>query len=368
MGLKTPLYENHLQEGAKIVDFAGWDMPIQYKSLMDEHHAVRTDAGVFDVSHMLTVDIKGARAFDFMRYLLANDIAKINPGKAIYSCMLNQDAGIIDDLIAYYFTDDFIRLVINAGNRESDVIWIKEHAQRFNVEIIARDELAIIAIQGPNAREKVHQALTGNFAEAAKMLKPFSMVKANEWMIARTGYTGEDGYEISLPAAEASAFWQQLQDLGVTPCGLGARDTLRLEAGMNLYGQDMTELTTPIESALSWTVSLTEDRDFVGKSALMTKKLSISQELIGLVLDGKGVLRHGQRIFNDQDENIGVITSGSFSPTLSQSIALARIDKGNTVIKVGIRNKKVPATIVKFPFVRKGKKVYKECESVVPTV
>ncbi|WP_119344196.1 glycine cleavage system aminomethyltransferase GcvT [Facilibium subflavum] len=365
MGYKTALYEMHQKAGAKMVDFAGWDMPIQYTSVMEEHHQVRKDAGMFDVSHMLTLDIKGGDAKRFIRYLLANDIARVAKEKAFYSCMLNENSGIVDDLIAYYFNDEFIRLVINAANRDSDTKWIKQHAKAFDVEIIVRDDLAIIAIQGPNARQKADKVLAEKADDAVKNLAPFAMVQSGEWMIARTGYTGEDGYEISLPAEKASVFWQHLQSEGVLPCGLAARDTLRLEAGMNLYGQDMDEHTTPIESGLMWTVSITDDRDFIGKSVLLAKKETINEQFVGLVLCDRGILRAGQVVEVDGGCQKGVITSGNFSPTLGQSIAMARIPKAAKEIAVRIRNKVIPAKIVKMPFVRKGKKVYKELEDTV---
>ncbi len=365
MGLRTPLYEKHLQHNARMVDFAGWQMPIQYQGVIEEHHAVRKNAGMFDVSHMLTVDIVGKDAKRFIRFLLANDINKIPQGKALYSCMLNEEAGIVDDLIAYHFSDDFIRLVINAGNRTTDVEWMNQHKGNFDVKINVRDDLAIIAVQGPAARQKADAALTDLATTEVKSLKPFSMHKNGEWMIARTGYTGEDGYEISLPASEACAFWDKLIDQDVTPCGLASRDTLRLEAGMNLYSQDMDQTTTPIESALMWTVSLTDDRDFVGKKALLNKKPVIDSKLVGLVLLDRGVLRHGQKVVVEGSSKTGVITSGTFSPTLSESIALARIPKDAENVFVEIRNKQVSAKIVQFPFVRKGEKVYKECQKAV---
>ncbi len=362
MGFKTPLYEKHLQENAKMVDFAGWDMPIQYRGVIEEHHAVRKEAGMFDVSHMLSVDITGENAKVFIRYLLANDVSKISKGKAIYSCMLNHEAGIVDDLIAYYFADNFIRLVINAGNRVTDITWIREYAGRFNVEIKVRDDLAIIAVQGPKARQKANIALGNLVTQEVENLKPFTMYKTGEWMIACTGYTGEDGYEISLPVAEAAAFWDKLKEAGVMSCGLAARDTLRLEAGMNLYSQDMDLTTTPVESALMWTVSWTADRDFIGKEALIAKKSQIDMQLVGLVLLDRGVLRHGQKVIIEGCDKCGVITSGTFSPTLAESIALARIPKNAEVVFVEIRNRLIPAKIVQFPFVRKGEKVYKECQ------
>ncbi|MFZ9035459.1 MAG: glycine cleavage system aminomethyltransferase GcvT [Francisellaceae bacterium] len=365
MGRKTPLYEINLQNNAKMVDFSGWDMPIHYGSQIEEHHIVRQSAGIFDVSHMLTVDCIGDEAHDFFKYLLANDIEKLVPGKAMYSCMLNEDGGIIDDLILYYLAKNYIRVVINAGNRESDVDWITEKARNFDVVINVRDDLAIIAVQGPDARVLVDDALGDRVTEEVRRLKPFEATKQGEWMVARTGYTGEDGYEVSLPAIEAVNFWKSLIQHGARPCGLGARDTLRLEAGMNLYGQDMDERITPMEAGLMWTVSLTSNRDFIGKSALQHKMNQVTHEFVGVVLSGRGVLRHGQEVVvlvGDNTHDKGVITSGTFSPTLKESIALARLPHGAKEIQVMIRNKPVAAQLVKYPFVRKGKKVYKELQ------
>ena len=360
MGLTTSLYENHLQQKAKMVDFAGWDMPIQYSSVIEEHQAVRNHAGMFDVSHMLSVDIVGKDAKKYIAYLLANDINKVKKGKAFYSCMLNEAAGIVDDLITYYLDDETIRIVVNAGNRQSDVQWMKAQAKGYEVAITPREDLSIIAIQGPQARAIVNEVLADKYTQEVKTLKPFSMVNVGQWMIARTGYTGEDGYEISLPNTQAQAFWDALLAKEVKPCGLAARDTLRLEAGMNLYGQDMNCDTTPIESALMWTVKLSDEREFVGKAALSSKKAQINEQLAGLVLLDRGVLRHGQKVIVSDSEQTGVVTSGTFSPTLGESIALARVPKGAQEISVEIRGKEVPAKIVKFPFVRNGKKIYSE--------
>lgn len=360
VGRRTSLYDSHLKAGAKMVDFAGWEMPIQYRSVILEHRTVREDAGMFDVSHMLAVDIKGADAKRFMRYLLAGDIMKCAPGKAMYALMLNDEGGIIDDLIAYYFSDRFIRLIVNAGNRESDLAWMNAKAARFSLEVTACDELAILAVQGPNAREKTDRAFNEALLKKVQGLQPFSVVQSDNWMVARTGYTGEDGYEIVLPNNQAVRLWHALQSQGVEPCGLGVRDTLRLEAGFSLYGQDMNTDTTPIESALMWTVSFTKDRDFIGKKALLARKADVETELVGMVLSGRGVLRSGQTVKDENGQNIGVITSGNYSPTLGESIALARLKKNSKAMTVTIRGKDIPAKRVKFPFVRKGKKVYKE--------
>ena len=318
MGLRTPLYERHLRKNAKMVDFSGWEMPIQYRGLIEEHLSVRNNVGMFDVSHMLTIDLLGKEAKTFVRFLLANDIEKISQGKAIYSCMLNTEAGIVDDLICYYFSDHFIRLVVNAGNRQSDVTWINRHIGNFQVELKVRDDLAMIAIQGPNARKKADVILENNglLIEKIKSLKSFEMYKQGEWMVSSTGYTGEDGYEISMPALEVITFWDDLIKEDVIPCGLASRDTLRLEAGMHLYSQDMNQTTTPIESALMWTVSITDQRDFIGKAALIDKISQINNKLVGILLEGRGILRHGQKIFIEGTKETGVVTSGTFSSNI----------------------------------------------------
>ncbi|MCF6765007.1 glycine cleavage system aminomethyltransferase GcvT [Thiotrichales bacterium 19S3-7] len=356
--LKTPLYDWHVEHGAKMVPFAGWQMPIDYGSQIEEHHAVRKDKGIFDVSHMLAVDLSGERVCDFLSYLVANDVRKIASGKALYTCMLNEKGGVIDDLIIYHISESQYRLVVNAGNRQKDVNWIKTQAALFNVSVQTREDLSIIAVQGPNAREAVISALDDDMVFNVAELKPFRLFKSDEMLIARTGYTGEDGFEIMLEQEKVVEFWQKLIDQGVKACGLGARDTLRLEAGLNLYGNDMLDDITPFECGLDWTVSLTDDRDFIGKSALVTQKNNgITSKFIGLILLDRGVLRAGQKVVSEQGE--GIITSGSFSPTLNQSIALARIPIDATECQVEIRNRKLALKMVSYPFVRKGNVVFK---------
>jgi aminomethyltransferase len=356
MGKRTKLYDKHVAMGAKIVDFSGWDMPIHYGSQIEEHHQVRRDAGMFDVSHMTIVDLTGERVREFLRYLLANNVDRLQTsGKALYSCMLNDQGGVIDDLIVYYINETWFRMVVNAATRDKDLAWIERQAQNFGVKVTERPELAMIAVQGPNAREKVHKVLDERATEASS-LKPFHSCVLNDLFIARTGYTGEDGYEVILPEDEAPDFWEYLAKLGVKPIGLGARDTLRLEAGMNLYGTDMTEQTNPLESGLSWTVAWEpEDRDFIGRSAIEPFRSQPPERLVGLVLEGKGVLRHGQEVYIGENK-VGEITSGSYSPTLEKSIAFARLaDQNSTSCFVDIRGKMIPASIVKPPFVRNGK-------------
>jgi aminomethyltransferase len=365
----TPLNSAHRSLGAKMVDFGGWDMPVNYGSQIEEHHAVRTDAGMFDVSHMCVVDLHGAKARDFLRGLLANNVDKLQvSGKALYSCMLNPEGGVIDDLIVYFFREDWFRLVVNAGTAEKDIAWIRQQndATGSGLTITPRradlsdDGIALIAVQGPNARAKVWEVLPATQA-ASETMKPFNVVIVDgtpfgEVMVARTGYTGEDGFEIGVPAAQAEALWNALIAAGVKPAGLGARDTLRLEAGMNLYGQDMDDSVSPLDAGLAWTVDLVSERDFIGKAALQQK--GQQQNFVGLILREKGgILRAHQKVVAASG-NAGEITSGTFSPSMQQAIALARVpletQVGDTV-HVEIRDKKLAASVVKLPFVRNGK-------------
>ena len=351
---KTPLNAVHHAAGARMVDFGGWEMPLHYGSQIEEHHAVRRDAGMFDVSHMLAVDLQGADVKLFLRRLLANNIDKLkDTGKALYSCMLNEAGGVVDDLIAYYFSDTRYRLVVNASTAEKDQAWLHKQLSGFSVDITPRRDLAMIAVQGPNARAKVWQVLPGS-QPASEGLKPFFATELAEHLIARTGYTGEYGFEITLPAEMAPALWSGLADAGVKPAGLGARDTLRLEAGMNLYGNDMDETVSPLDAGLAWTVDLTSQRDFLGKSALLAH--GSRAEFLGLLLLDRGVLRNHQTVKTAQGE--GEITSGGFSPTLAQSIAFARLPKGcapGQTVEVSVRDKLLKAKLVKLPFVRHGK-------------
>ncbi|AJP47811.1 glycine cleavage system protein T [Rugosibacter aromaticivorans] len=369
---RTPLYAAHLAAGARIVDFAGWEMPIHYGSQIEEHHAVRRDAGLFDVSHMCALDLIGPDATRFLRHLLANDVAKLaTTGRALYSCMLNESGGVIDDLIVYFFTPTCYRLVVNAGTAEKDITWMQAQLAGFDAKITSRrggeDEsekkhaLAMLAVQGPQVRERFWAAFPASRA-ATESLAPFHACEwptdKGLWLIARTGYTGEDGFEITLPASAAAEVWQKLIATGIKPCGLGARDTLRLEAGMNLYGQDMDETTSPLDTGLAWTIDKQDaNRDFIGKSALATRRAA--HQFIGLLLLERGILRAHQKVITPLGE--GEITSGTFSPTLNQSIAFARLPIGSIGVPLGsevdveIRDKRLKARVVKPPFVRNGK-------------
>ncbi len=363
MTRKTPLNDAHRALGAKMVDFGGWDMPLHYGSQVDEHHQVRRDAGMFDVSHMTVVDLHGDEVKDFLRRLVANAIDKLKaPGKALYTCMLDERGGVIDDLIVYAMGDTHYRLVVNAATREKDLAWIRNQAPA-GVEVRERDDLAMVAVQGPTARERVLGLLDGDAAARAGKLARFSAADVQSrdgtpLFLARTGYTGEDGFEIVVPADRVEALWQSLLDAGVKPAGLGARDTLRLEAGMNLYGQDMDESTTPYEAGLAWTVSLDEGRAFIGREVLEAQRgQGVPRQLVALVLDEKGVLRHGQKVVTANGD--GEVLSGTFSPTLGKAIAFARVPAGDPGdVHVEIRGRALPVRVVKAPFVREGKALH----------
>jgi aminomethyltransferase len=355
---RTTLHAEHVALGARMVPFGGWDMPLHYGSQLEEHHAVRHAAGVFDVSHMRAVDLTGTGARDYLRRLLANDVAKLKaPGKALYSCMLGPGGGVIDDLIVYRLDDAWFRVVLNAATAEQDLAWMRGQAGPFAVELRPRTDLALLAVQGPAARTLVEPLLPAALREPAAALRPFFAVAAGDWLVARTGYTGEDGVEIMLPNAGVVGLWRDLLGAGVRPCGLGARDTLRLEAGMNLYGRDMDESVSPLESGLAWTVAFDpQDRDFVGRAALEAQRAQGGlRRLVGLVLLDRGVLRPHQKVFAG-DREMGEITSGGFAPTLDRSIALARVrhDLGDRCA-VEIRGKRLAAAVVAPPFVRDGR-------------
>ena len=360
--LQTPLFEQHVTLGARMVDFGGWHLPVNYGSQIEEHLAVRKHAGVFDASHMTVWDIEGKDTVPYLRKILANDIERVSAikGKAVYSCLLNQNGKVIDDLIAYYLADTHCRVVTNAGTRQKVKKWLLEQAENMSLTVTERADLALIAIQGPQAVEQFQHAVGPALGESVNELKKFCSTQLStqlgEWFIGRTGYTGEDGLEVILPNAEASGLWQSLIDNGLQPCGLGARDTLRLEAGLCLYGNDLDEQHTPLESGLLWTVSLHDPkRGFIGRRALENQMQSSHEHLIGLVLEDKGVLRSQQAVLFDGQVR-GEITSGTWSPSLDRSIAMARVigDAGKNCM-IEIRNKPVAARVVPVPFIKNGK-------------
>ncbi|KTC33275.1 MAG: glycine cleavage system aminomethyltransferase GcvT [Pseudomonas sp.] len=357
MGQRTPLYDLHLALGAKMVDFGGWDMPLHYGSQVEEHHQVRRDCGVFDVSHMTVIDVDGPQAKAWLQHLLANDVERLhNPGQALYSAMLNEQGGIVDDMIVYRLEDSY-RLVVNAATREQDLDWMRAQVGAFQVRLLERPELAMLAIQGPQARQRIAALVSQSKATLIQQLKPFEGRVDGDWFIARTGYTGEDGLEIVLPAEQAPAFFNDLVGAGISPIGLGARDTLRLEAGMNLYGQDIHQDVSPLAANMAWSIAWEPaSRQFVGRTALQAERTTgVQHKLVGLVLEERGVLRAHQ-VVRIADVGEGEITSGSFSPTLSKSIALARVPMATgDRAEVEIRGKWYPVRVVKPTFVRHGK-------------
>jgi aminomethyltransferase len=365
MVTRTPLFDQHIAHGAKMMDFGGWDMPLHYGSQLHEHHQVRHDAGVFDVSHMTRLDVEGSEGRDFLRYLLANDVARLQPGKALYSCLLNKTAGILDDLVVYDRGEAGYRVVANAATRDKVVSWVQQQTRGFEATVRERLDLAMLAVQGPQAIARLGEALGPITGQAVQDLQTFHALEDEALFIARTGYTGEDGVEIMLPAAAAAALWERLLSAGIQPCGLGARDTLRLEAGMNLYGSDMDESTSPLVCSLGWTVAWEPaDRKFVGRTALEKQRQDCLKTVqIGLVLEGRGMLRARQRVVAPSGAT-GIVTSGTFSPTLGRSIGLARVpaDIGEHC-QVDIRSKYCQALVVKPPFVRHGR-----CLIELPTV
>ncbi len=346
---KTPLYDEHLACGGKMVDFAGWLMPVNYGSQIEEHTAVRSDAGMFDVSHMTIIDVHGEQAEAFLQRLVANDVARLNLNQALYGALLNDQAGVLDDLIVYRLAHGF-RCVVNASTRDKVLAWMQQHA-RADAHFEHKPQV-MIAVQGPNAVQRLLQveAVSG-LAELA----PFYAMRHGNWLIGRTGYTGEDGVEVMLPEAEGIKLWRKLCEVGVAPAGLGARDTLRLEAGLNLYGQDLDEATSPLASNIGWTIAWEpQERDFIGRDALIEHRQTNEQKLTGLIMRDKGILRHGQVVHTDA--GTGVITSGTYSPTLEYSIALARVPKKATGdCEVDIRGKRKTAMLCRPPFVRNGK-------------
>jgi len=357
MGQRTPLYDLHLALGAKMVDFGGWDMPLHYGSQVEEHHQVRRDCGVFDVSHMTVIDVSGPQAMAWLQYLLANDVGRLHSnGRALYSAMLNERGGIVDDMIVYRQEDGY-RLVVNAATRDQDLAWMQAQVGQFQVLLHERSDLAMLAIQGPHARQKITELVSQSRGTLIQQLKPFEGQYDGGWFIARTGYTGEDGLEIAMPADQAPAFFNDLVGAGISPIGLGARDTLRLEAGMNLYGQDIHQDVSPLASNMAWSIAWDPAaRPFIGRAALEAERTAgVQHKLVGLVLEERGVLRAHQ-VVRIADVGEGEITSGSFSPTLSKSIALARLPMATADrAEVEIRGKWYPVRVVKPTFVRHGK-------------
>ncbi|MDD3651112.1 glycine cleavage system aminomethyltransferase GcvT [Immundisolibacter sp.] len=353
--LETPLHALHLAAGARMAPFAGYDMPLHYGSQLDEHHAVRAAAGVFDVSHMAQADVTGPQAQAYLRHVLAGDVARLADGQALYACLLNERGGIIDDLLAYRLAADRYRLVLNAARRQADLDWLRAQLAGFEVALRPREDLAMLAVQGPKARALADACLPPALRGAAAGLERFTAAGDGDWLVARTGYTGEDGYEIMLPAAKAVALWQALLRAGVRPAGLGARDTLRLEAGLSLYGHEMDETVTPLECGLAWTVHFDPARPFIGRAALEAQRAAgVRRQRVGVVLACRGVLRDGAPVLQHGRE-VGVLTSGGFGPTVGRGIGLARVEVGvQGACTIRIRDRELPACVVNPPFVREG--------------
>ena len=370
---RTSLFQNHLDAGAKMVDFSGWEMPINYGSQIEEHKQVRTAAGVFDVSHMTVIDVSGSDAEAYLQHLLANDVARLDElGRALYSGMLNEDGGVIDDLIVYRMSFGF-RVVVNCATRLKDLRWMAMQTTGYSVAVEERPKLGILAIHGPESIDRVCSILSacGRDAEAEtkaiQALGNFRGVELGDWFVARTGYTGEKGVEIILPEEQAPKLWDALLSAGVKPIGLGARDTLRLEAGMNLYGHDMDETISPLSANMEFSVAWKPvTRDFIGRAALMAQRIEQEEGrlpiLTGIVLEQRGVLREGHQLScrsaDGTELDAGVITSGTFSPTLKHSIALARVPSNTASCDVDLRGTATPVRLVKPNFVRFGKKVF----------
>jgi len=358
----TPLLNIHKEQGGKIVDFSGWLMPLHYGSQIEEHHSVRQKAGIFDVSHMTVIDVEGPEAKKYLQWLLANDVSKLTCiGSALYSGMLNSEGGVVDDLIVYFIADNKYRVIVNCATREKDFLWMGKQADGFNVTLSPQPHLAIIAIQGPKAMSLLMQTLGQKESDSLSDLKPFQSVMMKDCLYARTGYTGEDGFEVIMPSRTASDFWISLCNLGAKPCGLGARDTLRLEAGLNLYGAEMDESINPLAANMGWCIAWKpENRSFCGREAVEHERILCKEKLVGLVLNERGVLRGGQTVCLSDGQK-GVVTSGTFSPTLNQSIALARVPSNTNVDSalVEIRGRQLPVTVGSPKFIRLGKVVFK---------
>ena len=350
---KTPLNKSHIELGAKMVNFSNWEMPISYSSLIEEHNAVRNTVGIFDVSHMSVFDFDGDNQVAFFEKIFANDIKKIyKDNKAIYGALLNEEGGILDDLIIYHANNKF-RLVSNCSTREQNRQWFEKHAVEFGVKVMERSDMGILAIQGPDALNKILEIK--EIDAQVNTLQSFGCMFEGDKLYARTGYTGEDGLELIVPTKDINHLWDQALELGCTPIGLGARDTLRLEAGLNLYGNDMTINNHPYESNMGWTIDMSdENREFIGKDALLSIDQSKSQKIVGIILQDKGILRSGYEITHEQGK--GVVLSGSYSPTLQSSIGLARVDQGYKENgKVMIRNKLLNIDFVSPRFLGQGK-------------
>ena len=361
MALRTPLYQAHLDASARMVEFAGWDMPVQYKGVLEEHQAVREACGLFDVSHMGEVLVTGPRALEALQRLVTNDLSKCKDGQAQYSALCDERGFVIDDIIVYRFSSERLFVCVNATGREKDFAWMQEHSLPGAHFEQQSDAWAQIAVQGPKAAALVDSLCEPHVIELGNYhFKSASVAGIEGCIVARTGYTGEDGYEIFCPPERARELWDRLllegKSVGAQPCGLGARDSLRLEVAYRLYGNDMDREHTPLEAGLSWIVKLDKPGGFIGAEALRAQKTAgLTRKLVGLKLTGKGIARHGYPVrASGGSEAIGVVTSGTMSPQLKEAIALAYVPVSRsaegTAVDVEIRGKPVAALVVKTPF------------------
>ena len=361
---RTSIYPAYKNYGAKLTNFGGWELPIQFSSIKEEHEAVRNSAGIFDVSHMGEILIEGKDAEDFLNYLLTNDISKVNVNQAQYSAMCYSNGGTVDDLLVYKLATDTFMLVVNAANTEKDFEWITQHLQGDVTVRNISTEVALIAIQGPKT-EMILQTLTSVQLDKIGFFRfeqGISVAEVDDILLSRTGYTGEDGFELYLPADQAEKLWNNLLEegtsAGLKPCGLGARDTLRFEACLALYGQELTEDITPLEAGLGFAVKANKDTGFIGKKVLkQQKEQGIKRKLVGIEITGRGIARSGYKVLATDDTEIGLVTSGTQSPTLNKSLSLALVSTAyadiGTKVKVQIRKKVVEGVIVRTPFYKK---------------
>ncbi len=357
---RTPLYQQAIDLQARMTGFAGWEMPVQFSGLTAEHQAVRTVAGMFDISHMGKFVFQGSSALAQLQVLVPSDLSKLTVGQAQYTVLLNPQGGVIDDIIVYLEADGQVVLIVNAATKDHDWQWLTSHVDQTQVQCqdLSAD-MALIAIQGPQAIAKLQPLVNHDITSLSNFGHCRAAVLGHPAFIARTGYTGEDGVEVMLEPAAAIELWQKLLSLGVLPCGLGARDTLRLEAAMCLYGQELSPNITPLEAGLGWLVHL-DKGDFIGSDILnQQKKAGLERRLVGLELTGRNIARHDYPIYS-QGQAVGIVTSGTFSPTLNQPIALGyvpnQLSKLGQTLEIEIRGKRYPATVVKKPFYKSSQR------------
>lgn len=354
---RTALFDRHVAADARIVDFAGYAMPIQYRGIVEEHRRVRTTAGVFDVSHMGEFHLSGPSALETLERITTNKAATLTDGRVQYSAMCYESGGFIDDLLVYRLGDEFM-LVVNAANKAKDLDWVTSHLRPGTDFRDASDETALIALQGPRSEDVLEAAGAGRFRELGYYYAARGDVAGKTALVSRTGYTGEDGFEIYCDPADATAIWDALMDAGVPhdvePVGLGCRDTLRLEMGYALYGNDIDDTRTPAEAGLMWITKLKKG-DFIGREAIVAKReAGLTERLVGFELEGRGVPRHGHRIVSG-DETVGVVTSGTFSPSLERGIGMGYLAVGHDgPIEIEVRSRRLGASLVELPFYREG--------------